>query len=148
MVTKRHNPGWLLTARTAAALALVAVGGDHLYEYTADYYSAIPTIGVLFLLNAIGGFGLGAATLAPLDPFLARRTAFRATAVIAAAGITLAAFSLVALFISEGTPLFGFMESGYRTSIVIAIIAEVAAIVSWSRWCSWPIGMSTAVACD
>jgi hypothetical protein len=38
MVTKRHNPGWLLTARIAAALALVAVGGDHLYEYTADYY--------------------------------------------------------------------------------------------------------------
>jgi hypothetical protein len=129
MNTKRHISGWLLAARIAAAVALVAVGGDHLYEYAVDYYSAIPTIGVLFLLNAIGGFGLGAATLVPVERFLAPRAAFRATALIAAAGLTLAASSLVALFISESTPLFGFMEVGYRTSIVIAIVAEVASIV-------------------
>jgi hypothetical protein len=129
MVTRRNNTGWLLAARIAAALALVAVGGDHLYEYTVDYYSAIPTIGVLFLLNGIGGCALGAATLVPLELFLARRTAFRLTAVTAAAGISLAAVSLVALFVSEATTLFGFMEAGYRTSIVIAIVAEAAAII-------------------
>jgi hypothetical protein len=129
MVTKQHTTGWLLAARTASAIALVAVGGDHLYEYSVDYYSAIPTIGVLFLLNAIGGFALAAAVLVPFERFLARRTAFRVTAAIAAAGIALAASSLVALFISESTPLFGFMETGYRTTIMIAIIAEVAAIV-------------------
>jgi hypothetical protein len=130
MVTKRPTAAWLLAARAAAAIALVAVGGDHLYEYSVDSYSAIPTIGVLFLLNAIAGFGLAAAVLVPFERFLARRTALRVTAGIAVAGIALAASSLVALFISESAPLFGFMETGYRTTIMIAIIAEVAAIVS------------------
>jgi hypothetical protein len=130
MLTSRHSSSWLRAARVASALALFTVGCDHLYEYSVDFYSAIPTIGVLFLLNAIGAFGLAAAILVPTERFRARRTAIRVTAVIAAAGITLAAASLVALFISESTPLFGFMEAGYRTSIVIAIASEVAAIVS------------------
>ena len=42
---------WL---RAAGALALFAVAADHLYEYFVDHYSAIPTIGWLFLLNGIG----------------------------------------------------------------------------------------------
>jgi heme A synthase len=31
--------------------------------------------------------------------------------------------------ISEHTPLFGFMEAGYRTPIVVALIVEGAAVV-------------------
>ncbi len=42
----------------------------------------------------------------------------------------MAAGSLVALFISERTPLFGFMERGYRPEIVIAIVAEAVALLA------------------
>lgn len=44
------------------------------------------------------------------------------------AGIAVAGGSLIALFVSERTPLFGFMERGYRLEIVIAIVAEAAAV--------------------
>ena len=47
----------------------------------------------------------------------------------ALAGIGVAAGALVALLISEQTPLFGFMEYGYRTEVVVAIATEVAAII-------------------
>ena len=33
---------------------------------------------------------------------------------------------MIGLLISEQTPLFGFMESGYRQAIVISIVLEVA----------------------
>jgi hypothetical protein len=39
-----------------------------------------------------------------------------------------AAGGLVALLVSEHTPLFGFMEHGYRFVIVFTIASEVAAI--------------------
>jgi hypothetical protein len=48
---------------------------------------------------------------------------------LALSGVAIAAGSLVALFISESGSLFGFSESGYRTAIIIAIVAEVAAVV-------------------
>jgi hypothetical protein len=34
------------------------------------------------------------------------------------------------VFISEHTPVFGFMEHGYRLEIVIALAAEAVAIIS------------------
>lgn len=111
-------------------IALFAIAGDHLYEYSIDHYSAIPTIGALFLLNAIGGFGIGTALLIPIGKLVTRRRAELLTAALAIVGIGLAAGSLVGLFVSETTSLFGFMEAGYRTSIVIAIIAETAAIAT------------------
>jgi hypothetical protein len=47
----------------------------------------------------------------------------------ALAGLGVAVGSLVALLISEHTPLFGFMEHGYRFVIVLTIAADSAAIV-------------------
>ena len=38
----------------------------------------------------------------------------------------------MALLISERTPLFGFMEHGYRVAIVTAIATETLAIVALS----------------
>jgi hypothetical protein len=38
--------------------------------------------------------------------------------------LAIAAGSLVALFIAESQPLFGFMEDGYDMPILIAIVAE------------------------
>jgi hypothetical protein len=126
-----HAPA-LYIARAVAVLSLIVIAVDHLYEYTGDHYAAIPTIGVLFLLNAIGGFGLAAALVVPLRRLVSRRRAGQITAVLASAGIALAAGSLAALLVSESRPLFGFMEEGYRASIVIAIIAESLAVVALS----------------
>jgi hypothetical protein len=130
MKAEAQHRRWALLARIASVIALFAIGGDHLYEYTTDHYSVIPTIGTLFLLNAIGGFGLGLALLVPVGRVMPRRQAELVTAALATAGIGLAAGSLAGLFISESTPLFGFMEFGYRTSIVIAIVSEAGAIVA------------------
>jgi MFS family permease len=122
--------GWMRAARLVSALALLVTGGDHLYEYTANHYSSIPTIGTLFLLNAVGGFGLGAVLVAPTRKVMPRRYADRLTSVVALAGIGLAGGSLAGLFVSESTPLFGFMEAGYRTTIVVALVAELVAIMA------------------
>jgi hypothetical protein len=118
-----------LTMRVLGALLLLFVGADHLYEYKVDDYSAVPTIGTLFLLNFIGATTLGLLLLAPLEKLLGR--AGRAIAEFAAAGgLAIAAGSLVALLVSEQTPLFGFMESNYRPAIIVAIASESAAAVS------------------
>jgi hypothetical protein len=45
------------------------------------------------------------------------------------AGIGIAVLSLAALFVSESSGLFGFVEHGYRTPIELAIVAEVATTV-------------------
>ena len=66
--------------------------------------------------------------IAPLGRVAGRYTdAVRA--VFAVGGIGLAVLSLAALFVSESSGLFGFVEHGYRMAIVVAIVAEVAAIV-------------------
>ena len=61
------------------------------------------------------------------------RSAYASTAAVRAAfavgGIGLAVLSLAALFVSESTGLFGFVEHGYRMTIVVAIVVEVAAAV-------------------
>ena len=47
--------------------------------------------------------------------------------IFAIGGIGLGVFSLAALFVSESSGLFGFVENGYRTPIVLAMVAEIAA---------------------
>src|SRR5437763_14087483 len=74
MTTTKHDRARaILGIRAISALALFAIGFDHLYEYTTDHYSAIPTIGTLFLLNTIGGLALGIAVLIPTERFVPRR---------------------------------------------------------------------------
>lgn len=113
--------------RLIGAFALFVVGGVHLEQYTVAHFSVIPTIGSLFLVNFV------AATAAGLLLLLAAAPALRPVRpvldlVAAGAGIGVAAGALAALLISEHTPLFGFMEHGYRREIVISIAAEVVAI--------------------
>jgi len=60
---------------------------------------------------------------------IAGRYADAIRAAFAVAGIGLGALSLVALFASESSGLFGFQENGYRRPIALAIVFEVAAIV-------------------
>lgn len=111
------------TMRRLGALALLVVGGVHLQQYLTGY-SVVPTIGALFILNAIGAAVVAAGLLAPIDRLLTDRRAYLTTGMLSTVGVTIAVGSLVALFISESQPLFGFMEGGYSTPIVIAIAAE------------------------
>jgi hypothetical protein len=113
--------------RLLGAITLLLIGGIHYQQYHYAFYSAIPTIGPLFLLNFISATALGLLLLAPGRSRLGR---FRRLLdqLAALAGIGLAASGLAALLISERRPLFGFMEHGYRFVIVLTIASEAAAI--------------------
>ena len=136
---RRHPPGFarLPTRRRTivaqafrylGALAVLATGVAHIEQYSVDNYSTVPTIGTLFLLNFIAAVVIAAGLVVPLRRLPGRgRDAVRG--VFAVAGIGLAVGSLVGLFVSETTGLFGFVEHGYRMAIVVAIAVEVAATV-------------------
>src|SRR6201999_454502 len=113
-------------ARLLGALSLLGVGAVHLQQYITGY-SAVPTIGTLFLLNAISAGLVGFALLLPLRWMLGANRGDGAVGALALAGVAIAVGSLVALFISETGTLFGFSEGGYDAPIVIAIVTEAIA---------------------
>jgi hypothetical protein len=112
------------TLRLLSGLFIFATGAVHLQQYLGAGYSSIPTIGPLFLLNAIAAAVVAIGLFAPLEAILDRRASHLTVALLAIAGAAIAIGSLIALFISEGGTLFGFHESGYRSAIVLAIVAE------------------------
>ncbi|MGZ4184311.1 MAG: hypothetical protein ACXVUE_10350 [Solirubrobacteraceae bacterium] len=116
-------------ARLLGALSILGVGAVHLQQYSGNGYSTVPTIGTLFLLNAIGAGVVGLGLLLPLQRLLGRRRGNAAVGALALAGVAIAVGSLIALFISETGTLFGFSEGGYRTVIDIAIAVEALATV-------------------
>jgi hypothetical protein len=116
-------------ARSLGAMALLVMGGVHLEQYVFAYFSEILTIGWLFLLNFVGGTVLGLVLLIPL-PARVRAGRLALESVTAAGGIGLALGAFAGLLISEHTPLFGFMEHGYRPEIVVALAAEAVAILT------------------
>ena len=125
-LSTRHRSTIAHASRFLGALAILATGIDHIEQYAVDNYSTVPTIGTLFLLNFIAAVVVAVGLVAPLGQIAGRYTdAVRA--LVAVAGIGLGVLSLAALFISESTGLFGFVEHGYRMAIVVAIAAEVAA---------------------
>jgi hypothetical protein len=116
-------------ALVVGAAGVLATGADHLYEYWANGYSSVPTIGTLFLLNFIAATALGVGLLLPLGRF-----AGPLRAVLALGGIGLAATSLISLWISESSSLFGFTDYGFRSTIVVAIVAESVAVVALTAY--------------
>jgi hypothetical protein len=114
--------------RVVGGVALLVVGGVHYQQYAVEHFSVIPTIGPLFLVNFVAATVLGLVLIAPIG-LRARRVPALVDGVAALGGIGVSAGALSALLISEHAPLFGFMEQGYRTAIVIAIASEAAAIV-------------------
>jgi hypothetical protein len=112
--------------RYLGAAALLGVGIDHLQQYFGASYSAIPTIGTLFALNFVAAVLLAAGLIAPLERAF-RRHSRLILGFLAASGIGVALGSLIALLISEQTPLFGFREVGYRQAIVTSIVFEASA---------------------
>jgi hypothetical protein len=108
---------------------VLAVGAIHLHEYN-QIYSAIPTIGTLFVLNFAGATAIGLGLLTPVERVLGAHWGGATISVLAIAGIGLAASAFVFLAISERTPLFGFMEPGYDpTGILASRLAEGASVL-------------------
>lgn len=117
-----------LGARVLGALSLLAVGAVHLQQYF-KIYSAIPTIGTLFVLNFLGATAIGLGLLAPVERLLGRWGS-PALALLTLGGIALPATSFVFLLISERTPLFGFMEPGYDPqAIMFSRVSEIVTAV-------------------
>jgi hypothetical protein len=114
--------------RYLGAVALLAVGAVHLERYLGGY-NGIPTIGPLFLLNAIGSAVIAVGLLVPLDRILAARRADAGVGLLAAGAVAIAVTSLIMLFVSESTSLFGFTESGYGAPMIVAILAEAATVL-------------------
>ena len=114
--------------RYLGAAALLGVGIDHIQQYLGASYSAVPTIGTLFALNFVSSVLLAAGLVAPVERAFRRRGKL-ILGFLALSGIGVALGSLIGLLISEQTPLFGFMESGYRQAIVISIVLEVATVL-------------------
>lgn len=118
----------LRVARYVGALALLAVGLDHIEQFYVDSYWAIPTIGTLFALNFASATLVAVGITTPIER-LAGRWGKRLLALLALSGIGIAAGSLAGLLVSEGSGLFGFREIGYRTPIVVSIVLEVATVL-------------------
>jgi hypothetical protein len=106
------------TLSVVAAVLVAVIAAVHLQQYI-DFMSEVPTIGVLFLLNAAGGAGLAVALVS--GDHLLRLLA-------AVGSIGLAAGSLISIVIALESSLFGYTEPALRFPIVLAIVAEVAAI--------------------
>jgi hypothetical protein len=122
------RPTIWLAARVLGALSLLMVGAVHLQQYF-ELYSAIPTIGTLFVLNFVGATIVGLGLLAPVERLLGR-VGGMILALLTLAGIAQAATAFVFLLISERTPLFGFMEPGYDPEAILAArAAEVTTVV-------------------
>jgi hypothetical protein len=120
-------------AMIVGALAVIATGADHLEEYTENYFSTVPTIGTLFLLNFIAATVVGVGLLLPLGR-IAKGFVAPLRALLAVSGIAITATSLVALWISEHSSLFGFSDHGYRPAIIVGIVAEAIAVVALSAY--------------
>ncbi|MGA9859345.1 MAG: hypothetical protein WBQ18_15885 [Solirubrobacteraceae bacterium] len=101
--------------RGLTALLLVLVAGVHFQQYV-QFMSQVPTVGVLFLLNAAGGAGLAVAVLSA-DPRV------RTLATVGALGLS--AGSLVSIVIALQSSFFGYAEPTLRFPIVLAIVVEV-----------------------
>lgn len=124
-MTERRSTSLL---RYLGALALLAVGVDHIEQYYVDYYRAVPTIGTLFLLNFVSALVVALGLMAPVR-LIAGGFADRLRTLLALSGIGIAGGTLAGLFVSENGGLFGFTEVGYRGAIVLSIVLEATTVV-------------------
>ncbi len=114
------HPGARLALIAGGALTLL-VGVIHLQQY-AHVLKDVPTIGVLFLLNAAGA----GAVVAALGTRLRRPAAL--------AGLGLSAGALVSVVIALGGTLFGYSEPELRPAVVLSIAAELGAIAALAAY--------------
>ena len=110
-------------SRYLGAAAILVVGGIHAQQYYGAYFNVVPTIGTLFLLSFIGAAAVGVTLVSPVR-LLGRGVGDLLLVLAALGGISIAVGTFVSLLVSEYTPLFGFMESGYRLAIVLTLVFD------------------------
>ena len=110
-------------ARYLGAVSILLVGLVHAQQYYDAYFSVVPTIGTLFLLSFLGSGVVGVALIAPVRR-LGRSTGDLVLVLAALGAIGIAVGSFVSLLVSEYTPLFGFMESGFRLAIILTLVFD------------------------
>ncbi len=106
------------TLRYVAAALVFVVAAVHYQQYI-DQLNQVKTIGVLFLLNAAGGAALTVG-------LLLRDTTFNRLSALGS--IPLCLGSLVSIVLAMGGGIFGYQEPDWRTPVIIAVAAEVAAV--------------------
>jgi hypothetical protein len=106
--------------RYLAVVLLLVTGGIHLQQFEGPL-RAVPTIGPLFVLNAVGAAVLALA-LAGVRGDLARLTALAAT--------TMTLGDLAALAITRVTVLFDYSEPTLRPAVTLAAVVEVVAVAA------------------
>jgi hypothetical protein len=114
--------------RRLGVLAILVTGAVHLQQYLGDYHS-VPTIGPLFLLNAIGSAVVAVGLLLPVQRWLGQRRGEVAVGLLALGAVAIALGALVGLYIAETGTLFGFSEGTLETVMWIAIVAEIASVL-------------------
>ncbi len=114
--------------RRIGVLAILVTGAVHLQQYLGDYRD-VPTIGPLFLLNAIGAGFVALGLLLPIERWLGERRGEIAVGMLAIGGVAIGLGSLIGLYIAETSTLFGFSEGTLETVMWIAIVAEAAAVI-------------------
>jgi hypothetical protein len=117
----------------AVALLLVE-GAIHLQQYEGPL-NAVPTIGTLFVLNAIGAAAIAIA-------LAGSRAMGSVLAAFAGLGLTLGA--LVSLAISRADILFAYSEPTLRPAVTFAAFVELAAVVALVAFVLVRQGKSTA----
>jgi hypothetical protein len=125
--------------RILGAIAVLVVGAVHLEQYYGVHFDVVPVIGPLFVLNFAGAMAIAAGLLVPS----ARLRLVHV--LLSLGGIGLAATSFVFLFVSEHRTLFGFRDYGYRPAIVIALVAEAAAVLLLGAYLAFTASASRTV---
>lgn len=108
-------------ARLTGGALTLAVGAIHLQQYAA-VLADVPTIGVLFLLNAVGAGAIAIGLATPL-----RRLA-------ALGGIGLSAGALVSVAIALAGALFGYSEPDLRPAVALSILVEIGAVAALAAY--------------
>ena len=105
------------TARITGAVALLVAAAVHVAQFSSIFH-AVPTIGPLFVADAVASTAIALALLAN------RRRA------VAGLGALVSAGALAALAISSIHGLFGWQEVLLRPSVKIAIASELVALAT------------------
>jgi hypothetical protein len=119
----QHGPAFFvaLVLRVVCAGLLIWVAAIHLHLWTEGYRD-IPTVGPLFLADAVGGFVLAAVLLAWPRPL----------AGLLGAGFMIS--TLGGLIISLNFGLFGFRESSGASFVTETIILEAVGALVLLAW--------------
>jgi len=114
-----HHGGLADTLRIVGAVATLIVGAIHLQQWL-DFINEVPTIGELFLLNALGAGALAIGLALPR---------FRVLAALGAIGLSAGAIVSLLISMTDGG-IFDYVEPSFRTPVTLSLVAEVVAVLA------------------